>query len=233
MPGPVKEKGFMRGVGRIFWAMLAKDLKRELRSREIFISGFLFSIILLMVVYLASAAERIEPQRLGAGALWLSILFSGTIGLNRIHQSETTEGCYRGLILAPVDGGWLYLAKVLTNVLLQGLSLILLLPLLGLFFQIPLGKNPLGLAASLGLGLVAFVAVGTLVVAITANTRMKDVLFPIIQLPLVVPVLIAGVNSTSTALIGETPGQWLQFLTAMDVVFLCAGFLLYEFLLEE
>jgi heme exporter protein B len=223
----------LSGVGRVFRAMFAKDLRRELRSREIFISGFLFSIILLVAIYLAGAAEEIDPRRLGAGALWLSILFSGTIGLNRIHQSETADGCYRGLILAPVDGGWLFLAKVCTNLLLQGLSLALLLPLLALFFQVPLDGNPLALAASLGLGLAAFTAVGTLVVAITANTRMKDVLFPIIQLPRVVPILMAGVNSTASALAGETPSQWLQFLTAIDVVFLSAGFLLYEFLLEE
>ena len=217
----------MTPVRTLFLAMLAKDLRRELRSREIFISGFLFS------VYYSVTAGKLDHQKMAAGGLWLCILFSGTIGLNRPHQSEMINGCYRGLMLAPVEGGWLYLAKVCANMLLLGTMVVLLLPLLVLFFQAPVLANPLALLGSLLLGMLAFVAVGTLVVVITANTRMKDVLFPIIQLPLVVPAMITGVNSSAVALAGKTDGDSLGFLTAMNVVALSAGFLLYEFLLEE
>ncbi len=219
---------------RIFAAMLGKDLKRELRSKEIFISGFLFSIILLCVIYYATITSGIAHTSMSAGALWLCIIFSGTIGLNRIHQSEMANNCYRGLILAPVEGGWLYLAKVTANFLLLGAMVLLLFPPLWLFFQIHTVSQPLWLVASLLLGILAFVAVGTLVVAIAANTRMSDVLFPMVQLPLVVPVLIAGVNSTATALNeNESPWSWIQFLLVLNAVFLSVGFLLYEFLLEE
>jgi len=93
--------------------------------------------------------------------------------------------------------------------------------------------QPGWLLASLLLGVLAFIAVGTLVVAITANTRMKDVLFPIVQLPLVVPVLMGGVNSTAMALAATSPWRWIQLLLALNLVFLSLGFLLYEFLLEE
>lgn len=220
-------------MSRVFRAMLAKDLKREVRSKEIFISGFLLSIILLCVVYFAASAGGVKYEKMGAGALWLCIVFSGTIGLNRIHQSEMANGCYRALILAPVEGGWLYLAKVSANLLLLGTMVVLLLPLMVLFFHVSALASPWWLAGSLVLGMSAFVTIGTLVVVITANTRMKDVLFPIIQLPLVVPALIAGVNSTAEALAGEAPTSWIQFLAALNVVFLSAGFLLYEFLLEE
>ena len=223
----------MSPVKTVFHAMLAKDLRRELRSREIFISSFLFSIILLCAVYFAATASGVRYEDMGAGSLWLCILFSGTIGLNRTHQSEMANGCYRALILAPVDGGWLYLAKVCTNFLLLGFMVLLLLPLMALFFHLSILPGLKWLMASLLLGIAAFVAVGTLVVVIAANTRMKDVLFPIVQLPLVVPVLIAGVNSTASALQGEAPVQWIQFLLAVNLVFFSAGFLLYEFLLEE
>ncbi len=223
----------MKPVPLIFRAMLAKDLKRELRSREIFISSFLFSIILLCVIYFSTAASELPYEQMGAGALWLCILFSGTIGLNRTHQSETINGCYRALILTPIEGGWLYLAKVSANFLLLALMTSLLLPLLALFFNINLWPQLGWLLSSLFLGMAAFVAIGTLVVVITANTRMKDILFPIIQLPLVVPVLIAGVNSSADALSGKGSWQWIQFLTALNLVFISAGFLLYEFLLEE
>ena len=217
----------------IFRAMLAKDLRRELRSKEIFISGFLLSIILLCVIYFSVTAGEIKYEKMSAGALWLCIVFTGTIGLNRIHQSEMANGCYRALIMAPVEGGWLFLAKSTANFCLLGGVVLLLLPLLWLFFHVGDGVAYGSLAGSLILGIAAFVAIGTLVVVIAASTRMKDVLFPMIQLPLVVPVLIAGVNSTAMALKGESAGEWLQFLAALNLVFIPAGFLLYEFLLEE
>ena len=223
----------MNGVSNVFQAMLAKDLRRELRSREIFISGFLFSVIMLVVIYFATSSSDVDFEKMGAGGLWLCIVFSGTIGLNRIHQSEIANGCYRSLILAPIDGGWLYLAKTFANMVLLGFTTCLLMPLMVLFFRMPIGEQPWWLAAGISLGLLGFVAVGTLVVAIAANTRMKDVLFPMVQLPLVVPALIAGVNATTMALDGETPDQFIKFLAAYDVVFLSVGFLLYEFLLEE
>lgn len=217
----------------VFKAMLSKDLQRELRSKEIFISGVLFSVIILCAVYFATTASGLKYEKFGAGALWICILFSGTIGLNRTHQSEMVNGCYRALILAPVDGGWLYLAKLCSNLVLLGCSVLLMIPLLALFFHLDVLVGLPWLITVLGLGMLAFCAIGTLVVVITANTRMSDVLFPFIQLPLVVPVLIAGVNSTATALTGESPMEWVKFLLALNLVFVPAGFLLYEFLLEE
>ena len=223
----------MKHALSVFKAMLVKDLQRELRSREIFISGFFLSVILLCIMYFATTASDLAYEQMGAGSLWLCIAFGGTLGLNRSHQSEMVNGCYRALILAPVDGGWLYLAKVTTNFLLSSFTLLLLVPLVALFFNINIWNSLASLAASLLLGNLAFVALGTCVVVITANTRMNDVLFPVIQLPLVVPVLIAGVNSSAVALAGEDISEWLQFLGALNLVFLSAGFLLYDFLLEE
>ena len=109
----------------------------------------------------------------------------------------------------------------------------LLLPLTMLFFRLDISQDPFGLMASLLTGVLAFSAVGTLTVVITANTRISDVLFPVVQLPLVVPVLIAGVNSTDAALQGIPGWTWLKLLLAVDTVFLSVGFLLYDFLLEE
>lgn len=217
----------------VFRAMLAKDLRREWRAKEILLSGLLLSVILLTAIYYAATAGDIDHEDFAAGAVWLCILFTGTIGLNRTHQSEADNGCYRALILTPVDGGWLYLAKVIANLTLLLGSTILLLPICGITFGLALGAAPWTLIASLFLGICAFVAVGTLVVVIAASTRMSDVLFPIVQLPLVVPVLIAGVNSTAAALAGESAGTWLRFLLAVNLVFLSVGFLLYDFLLEE
>lgn len=217
----------------VFFAMLAKDLRRELRSKEVFISSFLFSLILLTIIYYATTAGGLRYESMAGGAFWLCLIFSATIGLNRTHQAEMENGCYRALILYPVDSGWLYLAKALTNFLLLAIMAALLFPLIWIFFQLDPDIHYGYLAASLGLGLAAFSAIGTLVVVIAANTRMKDVLFPVIQLPLVVPVLIAGVNSTEVALQGDASLEGIKILIAMNLVFPSLGFLLYEFLLEE
>lgn len=214
-------------------AMLVKDLRRELRSKEVFISSFLLSLILLIIIYYATTSANLKYEAMSAGAFWLCLVFSGTIGLSRTHQAELENGCYQALILYPIDGGWLYLAKTLTNFLLLTMMAILLIPLIWLFFQLDNKVIWENLLLSLGSGLLAFSAIGTLTVVIAANTRMKDVLFPIIQLPLVVPVLIAGVNSTQAALAGEPSLEGIKMLLAMNLVFPSLGFLLYEFLLEE
>ena len=122
----------MKNVLHLFLLMLRKDLKREFRSKEIFLSSFLFSVILLCVIYFAtsSTGSSAAPELIPGGSLWLCILFSGTIGLNRTHQSEMSNGCYRALILAPYDSGWLYLAKFTTNFVLLFFMTLLLLPLL-------------------------------------------------------------------------------------------------------
>jgi len=220
-------------ISSVFVAMLAKDTVREVRSKEVFISGFLFSIVLLCTIYIAVTSGDLRYEKMAGGAIWLCILFTGTLSMNRIHQSEMANGCYRALILAPVEGGWLYLAKVAANLLLLGFAATLLVPLVGVFFHVDVWGNLFWLLCSLYLGIAAFTSVGTLVVAITANTRMKDVLFPMVQLPLVVPVLIGGVTSTVVALEGKAPYEGLQLLAALNLVFIPLGYLLYDFLLEE
>lgn len=223
----------MKGALSILVAMLAKDLQRELRSKEIFISSFLLSMILLTIIYYATTSSDMQFESMAAGAFWLCLVFSGTIALSRTHQAEMDNGCYQALILYPVDSGWLYLSKTLTNFILLATMATLLMPLIHIFFRLDADVHWDALTASLGLGLLAFSAIGTLVVVIAANTRMKDVLFPVIQLPLVVPVIIAGVHSTQAALQGDSAAEGIQMLVAMNLVFPSLGFLLYEFLLEE
>jgi heme exporter protein B len=214
-------------------AVLMKDLRRELRSREMFIAAFLFSIIMLVAIHFAVDAAGLNSKRLGGGAMWLCIVFSGTLAINRSHHSEMDNGAYRALILYPIEGGWLFLAKTLTTSLLLIAMVALLLPMCMLFFRLDISPDPWSLLVSLAAGVLGFAAVGTLTVVITANTRISDVLFPVVQLPLVVPILIAGVNSTDAALQGISGWTWLKLLLAIDIVFLSVGFLLYDFLLEE
>jgi len=214
-------------------AILGKDLLRELRSREVLLASFLFSLIALTVFHFAAAAARMPQEHIPLTAWWICVLFAGTLGLNRTHASELHNDCFRALMLGPLDAGWLYLTKAASHFLLLGLTLMLLLPVLVLFFQFwPAGNWP-ALVGSMLLGVLGFVAIGTLVVGVTGNTRMSDVLFPVVQLPLTVPIILAGSQASQLCLEGKTPWQWWQFLAALDLVYLSVGFLVYEFLLEE
>ncbi len=213
--------------------LLAKDLKRELRSKEIFLSSFLFSLIILCIFYFAATSSNVDFAKLPNTALWICIAFSGTIGLHRTHQAELVNGCYKALMLAPRAAGNLYLAKYVANFSLLGLMSLLLLPLISLFFNLKFDTQIAMAVPGLLLGVSGFVAIGTLTVVITANTRISDILFPVIHLPLVVPVLIAAVNCTQIAFQGKFSWTGIQILCILNLVFLSLGYLLYEFLLEE
>lgn len=213
--------------------MLKKDLRRELRSKEIFISSFLFSLVLLCVFFFAATSSGVSFSKLPNTALWICIAFSGTIGLHRIHQAELTNACYKALMMAPRDAGGMYLAKCAANFTLLGLVSLLLLPLIGLFFNLDLTSNIWLITPGLLLGILAFVAVGTLTAVISANTRISDILFPVIHLPLVVPGLIAGLNCTDAAFRGEMSWTGIQMLCVLNLIVLSLGFLMYAYLLEE
>ncbi|MCB1042593.1 MAG: heme exporter protein CcmB [Acidobacteria bacterium] len=213
--------------------MLSKDLRRELRSKEVFLSSFLFSLILLCIFYYAATSSSVAFEKLPNTALWICIAFSGTIGLHRTHQAELQNACYKALMMAPRDPGLLFLAKFAANATLLTIMSLLLLPLIALFFNLDLGSNLLKMIPGLVLGIAGFVAIGTLTVVISANTRISDILFPIIHLPLVVPVLIAGVNCTQKAMLGEISWTGIQILCVLNLVFLSLGFMTYAYLLEE
>jgi heme exporter protein B len=217
------------------WIVLWKDLISERRSKERLNALFFFALLLLFLFQFALGADR---ERLGAalpGLLWLGFVLSGLVGLGRAFLAEREHDCWEGLLLAPGDKSAIYLGKVAGNLLLMLLVEAIMLGLFAVFFNVDLAPYLPGLVLVVGLGTVGFAAVGTLFAAMTAHVRARELLFPVLLLPVLVPVLLGAVKATEAVLAGEPLGEvahWLKLLVAADVVYLTVGVLTFDALLE-
>ena len=169
------------------------------------------------------------------GLLWLGFVLSGLLGLGRTFVVERENDCWEGLLLSPGDKSAIYVGKLAGNLLLMFVVEAILLVLFVFFFNLDLGGVLPALAVVIGLGTVAFAAVGTLFAAMTAQVRARELLFPVLLLPVQAPVLLATVKATEAVLLGEPLGSvahWLKLLAAADVVYVAVGVLTFDFVLE-
>jgi heme exporter protein B len=166
----------------------------------------------------------------------VAVIFAGVLGINRSFLIERDNECMQGLLLSPIDRGSIYLAKVMGNVLFMVIAQAVVGPIFVFFFNLPLTLALVRLVPVLLLGLIGFAAVGTLFAAVSVRTRAREVMLPLLLLPLAVPVLIAGVKATARILAGKTlgdVGQWVNLLVGFDAVFLVVGWLVFEYAVEE
>lgn len=215
-------------------AILWKDLKIELRTKEALSASFVFCVLVLVIFNFALDLNTDEARRLGAGFFWVAFAFGGTLALNRSFALEKEAGCTRALMLAPVDRSGIYAGKFLANVIFMVVTQLLILPLFAVFFDVSIGEHLGLLLVIFLLGSIGFSAVGTLFSAIAANTRMRELMLPVLLLPVSIPVLIAAVETTSYALGAEAdPSFWFKLLVVYDVIFVTSCLMVFEYALEE
>jgi len=216
--------------------LLWKDLLIEAKSRETIISMFLFSILVILIFNFAFAADAATLKKLSPGLIWITFLFFGVLGLNRSFTLEKENGSLQGTLLTPVDRGVIYLGKFLSNLIFVLFVEIITLPLFTLFLNVNLLQHFGDLWIILVLGSIGFISVGTLFSAIAVNTKLREVMLPILLYPVTTPAFIAAVKCTS-AILRERPvesySNWLSILILYDVVFLVTSFLIFEFVVEE
>ena len=218
------------------WVVVWKDLLVERRSKETLNALFFFSLLLLFVFQFALGPDR---ERLAAtlpGLLWLGFILAGLLGLGRTFVLERENDCWEGLLLAPGDKSAIYVGKLAGNLLLMLVVEAMLLALFVIFFNLDITRVLPSLALVILLGTVGFSAVGTLFAAMTAQVRARELLFPVLLLPVQVPVLLGTVKATEAVLLGEPLGavaHWLKLLAAADVIYVAAGVLTFDFLLES
>jgi heme exporter protein B len=219
----------LKTAGVVLW----KDLRIELRTKDAVSAALVFSILVLVIFNFALDVNTPEMRRLASGFFWVAFAFAGTLSLNRSFALEKESGAGRALALAPVDPAGIYVGKCSANALFLLVTQIIALPLFIVFFDVTIVRA-WALIASFALGSIAFAATGTLFSAIAANTRMRELLLPLLFLPLSVPALIASVETTSFAL-GNAEGAsfWFTLLIVYDVVFVTASLLVFEYVLEE
>jgi heme exporter protein B len=212
-----------------------KDLLVERRSKETLNALLFFSLLLLFVFQFALGPDRERLAGVLPGVLWLGFILSGLLALGRTFLVEREHDCWEGLLLAPGDKSAIYVGKLAGNLALMGVVETLVLGLFVVFFDIDLSRAFPGLVAVVALGTVGLAAVGTLFAAMTAHIRAREVLFPVLLLPVQVPVLLATVKATEALLLGEplsAVAHWIKLLAAADVVYVVVGLLTFDVLLE-
>ena len=212
-----------------------KDLAVERRSKETLNALVFFSLLLLFVFQFALGPDRERLAAVLPGVLWLGFILSGLLALGRTFLVEREHDCWEGLLLAPGDKSAIYLGKLAGNVVLMAVVEALVLGSFTIFFDIDLTRALPGLLVVVALGTLALASVGTLFAAMTANIRARELLFPVLLLPVQVPVLLATVKATEALLLGEPLGavvHWVKLLAAADVVYLAVGLLTFDVILE-
>lgn len=211
-----------------------KDLVIEVRGRHALGTLLPFAATVLIAFGFAFGPGRDVLDRVAPGLLWMAVLFSAVIASRRAYQIETEDGALEGLLLAPIDKAAVFLGKAVA-VTLELLALVLaVLVLVVVLFDLSVA-SPLLMVAAFVLGVVGLAAVGSLFGVVAESARTREAIFPMLVLPLVAPVLIAGVRATDLAAAGR-PSEvlsWLGLLAAFDVVFLSVGVLVFGYLLED
>jgi heme exporter protein B len=222
-----------------FKAIVRKDLIRELRTRDMIVSMILFVLLAMVIFHYAfTVKESADLTYFTGGMLWVTFIFAMLLGLNRSFAQEKDERCLDGLLLCPVDRVTIFLAKTAGNLIFLLIIQAVAIPVFTLFFvERSYAGDLLPFLVVLLLADVGICALGTLLATISMNTRSRDLLLPIIFLPLIVPVLIAATGAT-TLIFAEGAGfgdvlARVLFLLGFDVVFIVAAYGTYDFAIGE
>jgi len=223
---------YLRQMAAILW----KDVVVEFRTRERVAAMGGFTVLVGVLFNYSIDPTVVEPQAISAGLIWMTIVFGGMLGLGRTFSLEEEEGAFQGILLSPIPRDAIYLGKVAANFLILAVVTGLVFAVFALFFGLSFGGHPLALAGVVLLGILGFVAIGTLFSAISTRTSMGDTLLPILVFPLLIPVIIYGVTATATLFAGrpvaEVDGN-IRMLGAFSAVALFAGAGLFRYVVEE
>lgn len=214
--------------------ILQKDLRTELRAKDIFAAMAYFSLLVVVIFNFALELRDVSLDAVAPGILWVSFSFAGILGLNRTFVREQERGAIEGLMLCPMDRSAIYLGKFAGNVIFMLLVEALTVPIFAVLFNLTtLGP---GLIPALLLGTIGFAAIGTLFAALAVNTRTREVMLPVLLFPLLVPIIIAAVKATGFAISGrgfDPAVPWLNLMVAFDLIFVVVSYLVFGFALEE
>lgn len=215
-------------------AIILKELQVEWRTKETLSAMLVFALLVLVIFNFAFELQGLDMKVIGPGILWVAFSFSGIIGLGRSFAQERDKGSLEGMLLAPVDRGAIFLGKAVANLVFIAVMEAITLPLFVVLFNIGLDWFPL--VGYVLMGTIGFAGVGTLLSAIAASTRMREVMLPVLLFPILVPLLVASVKLTVGALQGlafSDYSGWFNLLLAYDVVFIVVAYLVFEFVVEE
>ncbi|MBI3954274.1 MAG: heme exporter protein CcmB [Chloroflexi bacterium] len=217
-------------VGAIVW----KDVLAELRTKDIVLSVGVFAVLVIIVFNFAFQPGAQGIGAVAPGALWVAVVFAGVLGMNRAFVLEKERGTLPGLLLCPVPREAIFAGKMAASLLFMLLVEAAVVPLFGVFLGLPLfppALVPIVLLATLG-----FAAAGTLFSAVAASSRSRELMLPILLLPVLVPVILSAVGASAAVFAGEPFGEyrtWVQVLIGFDVVYLVLSAWVFEYVVQE
>jgi heme exporter protein B len=212
-------------------AIVSKDILIEMRNKESISSMMLFGLLVVVVFSFAG----LDSGSGRAGVLWIAFTFASVIGLNRSLAMELDNDCLQGLMLAPLSRNALYAAKVMSNLVFMLIADLVVLPFFFLLNNLSFGWPFFKIFGLAAIGAVGLSAVGTILSTISANTRMREVMLPILQIPLTIPLVIVGYEATK-AVLDEVPERLpslLSILAGFAIVYLTASYLVFEYVVED
>ena len=223
---------FFNKVRAIVW----KDLTSEFRTREMLSSMLIFAFLTIIIFVFSFDPSKTLVKEVFPGIIWVSFIFSGILGLNRSFLNERSNDCLLGLMLCPVDRSAIFFGKMIGNFIFMVIMELISLPVFAILFNYQIKFSDVGaLVLIIFLGTLGFIASGTFLAALAANTRNSEILLPIILFPLIVPVVLGAVRATAAVLQGAPAADWLMWLklmSAFDAIFLVVPLVLFEYVLE-
>lgn len=219
---------------RVVSSIIRKDLQAELRSRELINSMGLFALLSILIFSFALELDRQARVESISGVLWVTIVFASILGLNRSMYTEREHNSMDAILLAPVDRAAIFAGKFAGNLLFTLVVAVALLPVMTVLYNVNLFSPWLLLVVLTGT--IGISAAGTLLAAMTVQTRARETLLPIVMLPVILPVLLAAVRA-STAITRDAPAAdwsgWIQILLIVDLIYIVLGFLTFRYVIEE
>lgn len=225
----------MMSILRDAWTIASKDLSNEIKTKQTIGMMVIFSSLVVLIFSFAFDPTNNMVKAVIPGLIWLITVFSGILGLNRSFLSEHENDALTGLRSAPIDLSSIYLGKVLANFILVTAVQIVSIPVLFLLFDYRFYGKVSWFILVVIIGTLGFIIVGTFLAALSANAKNSEMLLPVLLLPLLSPLLIAGVQATRIILENEViadASSWIRLMAAYDLLFLAACFFLFEFIME-
>jgi heme exporter protein B len=216
---------------KVIWTIVRKDLRTELRSRELVSAMLVFTLLSVLIFSFALELDRLIREEIVGGVLWVTMVFTSILGLNRSLASELEQGALDAMMLAPIDRTAIYFGKMVGNFLFTLVVGLLLLPIMSVLYNLNLIDYRMILTVFLGV--LGLSGVGTLLATMTVQTRSRETLLPIAMLPVTLPILLIGVRAYKGVITGEFDFGWILSLLVIDTLYIIIGALLFEYVIED
>jgi heme exporter protein B len=226
----------LRREASLALAIARKDAVAELRGRSAAVSTLFFAAVVLLLFGFALGPDTQRLADAAPGLLWLALVFAGVLAVDRLHLLETDDGALEQLALYPITRRAIYAGKAIGGFVVMLVLGVVVLGAVGILFAVDVAAALLPLLVTVVLGAVGIAAVGTFYAGVTVRLRAREVMLPLLMLPVLAPLLLGAVKATSAALAGDPFGElgaWLQLLVAFDVIMVVAGAATYGYLLED